>query len=254
MGSPMISQYGKVKLESWQGSGCHRNFTVTHHCQKRDGVHERRLVPLGSWSVYRVGWKEELSSGHRKVKVVITSVFNGIRRTTDMFLDRSHMIHQKYRTCTRIYFEGQVPEWPRVWFHVGDVGEGKLGWCLRLLSRNTTWKKKKIEKKERKQQPSKYKMYSLWNGFHIISSRVWVRIKRKSTRVCYHVVRRTTWFFFLLSLHFSTEPLKLFNFFKMWSLCRPWVVRSTVIGWVSRFTPTWSWPHPPCPYLSFPSF
>ena len=35
----------------------------------------------------------------------------GIRDgTTDMFLDRSHMMHQKYRTCARIYFEGQVPE------------------------------------------------------------------------------------------------------------------------------------------------
>ncbi len=28
---------------------------------------------------------------------------------------------QKYRTCARLYFEGQVPEWPRVRFHVGVI-------------------------------------------------------------------------------------------------------------------------------------
>ena len=48
-----------------------------------------------------VGGREELSSGSRKVEVVSNSVLNGNwgLGTTDMFLDRSHMMHQKYRTC-----------------------------------------------------------------------------------------------------------------------------------------------------------
>ncbi len=63
----------------WEGQISVRvaDFTVTHHCQKRNGVHERRLVPLDTLSACRVGWREELSSGPRKVKVVTNSVLNG---------------------------------------------------------------------------------------------------------------------------------------------------------------------------------
>jgi hypothetical protein len=62
-------------------------------------------VPVGRVKGRTIKWVS-------KVEVVSNSVFNGNWGfgTTDMFLDRSHMMHQKYRTCARLYFEGQVPE------------------------------------------------------------------------------------------------------------------------------------------------
>ncbi len=54
-----------------------------------DSWHWAGEVPAG-----QVGWREEVSSGSRKVEVVSNSVFNGNWGfgTTDMFLDRSHMM------------------------------------------------------------------------------------------------------------------------------------------------------------------
>jgi hypothetical protein len=40
----------------------------------------------------------------------LTTVKNVMVSMNEDSCDRSHMIHQKYRTCARLYFEGQVPE------------------------------------------------------------------------------------------------------------------------------------------------
>jgi hypothetical protein len=93
------------------GSGYHRNFTVTHHCQKRDGIHERRLL---AWAgevpadrvkrrTTRVKWVSK-SRGRDQLSIQWEL---GIRDDGhSMFLDRSHMM-KKYRTCEDSTLKGK---------------------------------------------------------------------------------------------------------------------------------------------------
>jgi hypothetical protein len=89
----VVEGNGDTNDKSIQGNGCHRSFTVTHHCQKRNGIQHQwtKTGGIGQVKCLQVGWREQLSSGPRKVKVVSNSVFNGNWDfgTTDMFLDRS---------------------------------------------------------------------------------------------------------------------------------------------------------------------
>ena len=53
----------------------------------------------------QVGWREELSSGSRKVEVVSNSVLNGNWGfgTTDMFLDRSHITAPEISDLCKVF-------------------------------------------------------------------------------------------------------------------------------------------------------
>jgi hypothetical protein len=126
MGTPMISQYGKVKLATGYRISpkfyCHSPLSKTKWYPWTKTGDRRTLDRWNDSAAGRVkGRTFKWSSKRRGRRNSVLNVNWGFG-TTNMFLDRSHMIHQKYRTCGRpLPFEGQVPEWPQVRFHVGGI-------------------------------------------------------------------------------------------------------------------------------------